>query len=298
METQATLAATDTLVMGESQRLDCSYFRHKWSFDCLLAAILLIPCLPLIGVLVLVIRLHSRGPGIFRQVRVGKNGREYVMYKLRSMNLDAEARTGAVWSTSNDPRVTRLGRFLRRSHLDELPQLFNVLRGEMSLIGPRPERPEIVEVLVGLVPGYLDRLNVLPGITGLAQLNLPPDSDLYSVRRKLVLDVQYIAEASLFFDLRILACTALRLIGCPGNVAIRLTRLYREAALPKGVNGHKVDLGLLCPQDSAAGNDSETEIADQLHGPAAQTDCVRDPHPINRIAVKQTAKPHWQVKAR
>ena len=167
---------------------------------------LLGPALPLIGLLVLIVRLNSRGPGIFRQVRVGKRGRTFTMYKLRSMRIDAEAKTGPAWSpTGGDPRVTRLGYWLRRLHLDELPQLFNVVRGEMSLVGPRPERPEFVEVLAEQIPGYLNRLMVQPGITGLAQINLPPDTDLDSVRRKLILDCEYIRSASSWLDFRIVA---------------------------------------------------------------------------------------------
>src|SRR5437868_12064000 len=105
------------------------------------------------------------------------------MYKLRSMRIDAEAGTGPVWSChGSDPRVTGIGYWLRKLHLDELPQLFSVLRGDMSLIGPRPERPEFVRVLGDSVAGYMDRLKMVPGITGLAQINLPPDTDLNSVR--------------------------------------------------------------------------------------------------------------------
>ncbi|MCO6457135.1 MAG: sugar transferase, partial [Pirellulaceae bacterium] len=178
------------------------YLFWKGLLDRLTAAVLLVPGLPLLGLLIVLVRATSRGPGIYRQVRVGKDGREFTMYKLRSMRQDAEAGTGAVWSTSHDNRVTPLGRFLRRSHLDELPQLFNVLWGEMSLIGPRPERPEFVCVLEEQIDGYRDRLAVPPGVTGLAQINLPPDTDLTSVRRKQVLDLLYIDTASAWLDCR------------------------------------------------------------------------------------------------
>jgi lipopolysaccharide/colanic/teichoic acid biosynthesis glycosyltransferase len=192
------------------------YFRWKGLIDRTLAAILLVPAMPIIAVLGPFIRLTSPGPAIYRQKRVGKNGRRFFLYKLRSMHQTAEATTGAVWSTNpNDPRVTRLGRILRRFHLDELPQLVNVLRGEMSLVGPRPERPEFVEVLSMQIPSYRHRLVVPPGVTGLAQLNLPPDSDITSVRRKLVLDVEYVQQASLWLDLRILMCTAARMLKIP-----------------------------------------------------------------------------------
>jgi len=117
-----------------------SYFRWKRILDCPLAAMVLIPALPLIGLLVLLVRLTSRGPGIYRQVRVGRDGRLFTMYKIRSMAANAEAGTGAVGAKKREPRVTLIGRILRALHLDELPQLFNVLKGEMSLVGPRPVR--------------------------------------------------------------------------------------------------------------------------------------------------------------
>jgi lipopolysaccharide/colanic/teichoic acid biosynthesis glycosyltransferase len=154
------------------------------------------------------------------------------MYKLRSMRIDAEATSGPVWAAlSKDPRVTWIGYWLRRLHLDELPQFFNVLKGDMSLVGPRPERPEFVRVLGEQIPNYLDRLKVAPGITGLAQVNLPPDTDLESVRRKVTLDCQYIEQASLWLDLKLIACTALRVIGCSDRQAVRLMGLHRTVEL-------------------------------------------------------------------
>lgn len=195
-------------------------FHWKERTDPILAAILLIPGLPLIGILVALIRLTSKGPGIFRQRRVGKHGRPFTMYKLRTMAHNAEAGTGPVWTQSGDPRVTWLGRVLRKLHLDELPQLFNILKGEMALIGPRPERPEFVEILAELVPGYAERLAVRPGVTGLAQINLPPDTDLLSVWRKLQLDLEYIETAGFFLDMRMFLCTSVRLLALPGNVVM------------------------------------------------------------------------------
>ena len=163
---------------------------------------------PLLLLLCLIIRLSSRGPAIYRQQRVGKNGRIFTMFKLRTMRVDAEDSTGPVWAAiNNDPRTTWIGNYLREWHLDELPQLWNVLRGEMALVGPRPERPEIVKTLVGAVPNYLDRLSVLPGMTGLAQVNLPPDTDTNSVRRKVVLDRHYVLNSSLELDLRLMLAT-------------------------------------------------------------------------------------------
>ncbi len=192
-----------------------AYLARKMTMDRILAAMLLIPVLPLIGLLATFIKLTSRGPAIFKQERVGCNGRAYTMYKLRSMHVDAEAGSGPVWAKQDDPRTTWLGRMLRRLHLDELPQLFNVLKGEMSLVGPRPERPEFVVVLRQMIPGYEHRLLAVPGVTGLAQLGLPADSDLQSVRRKLAVDVRYIEHASLWMDLRILFYTGARLFKIP-----------------------------------------------------------------------------------
>jgi len=203
------------------------YFRWKGLIERTLAALLLIPGLPIIGLLALLVRLTSPGPGILRQVRVGKDGRRFTMFKIRTMRSDAEASTGTVWARPGDPRVTGVGRVLRRFHLDEFPQLFNVLHGDMSLIGPRPERPEFVHVLSKQIPGYLNRLAVRPGITGLAQLNLPPDTDLESVRRKLVLDLEYVERGGPYLDARLFLCTFARLFKLP---AVRLLGLERRAA--------------------------------------------------------------------
>lgn len=209
------------------------FFRSKTWIDCTIAFLLLVPAVPVMAVLILLIRLSSRGPGVFHQTRVGKGGRIFTMYKLRSMRIDAEARTGPAWSAAGtDPRVTWLGYWLRRLHLDELPQLFNVLRGEMSLIGPRPERPEFVHVLADQIPGYLNRLMVLPGITGLAQINLPPDADMESVRRKLVLDMDYIHTATIWLDVRIMICTALRMLWIKGPLVTKALGLERSVFLP------------------------------------------------------------------
>ncbi len=191
------------------------YFRWKGALGRLVAAVLLVPGLVIIGLLVLLVRLTSRGPGIYRQTRVGKDGRTFLMYKIRTMRHDAETNSGPVWTQAGDPRTTPVGRVLRRLHLDELPQLFNVLKGEMCLVGPRPERPEFVRVLAEVIPGYTNRLVVLPGITGLAQINLPPDSDLNSVRCKVMLDCEYIAQAGLWLDVRVFLHTALRIPKVP-----------------------------------------------------------------------------------
>jgi lipopolysaccharide/colanic/teichoic acid biosynthesis glycosyltransferase len=213
------------------------YFRWKAAADRAAAALLLLPGLPIIGLLVLLVRLTSRGPGIYRQARLGLAGRRFMMYKIRTMRHQAEAGCGAVWAQAGDPRITPLGHFLRKFHLDELPQLFNVLKGEMSLVGPRPERPEFVHVLAESVPGYLDRLAVRPGVTGLAQINLPPDSDLDSVHRKLVLDCEYIRRAGPWLDARLFFCTLLRLFKVPERWLLPMLRLGRTVALPAASRG-------------------------------------------------------------
>ena len=214
-------------------RAESPYFHLRAACERVIGLVLLILFLPAIGLMVLAIRCTSRGGGIYPQPRLGLGGRVFTMYKLRSMRVDAERRTGPVWAAAGrDPRVTPLGYWLRRLHLDELPQLYNVVRGEMSLVGPRPERPSIAAVLTEHIPDYLDRLRVNPGITGLAQINLPPDTDLDSVRAKLVLDREYIDSAGLLLDLRILVCTVLRVVGLRGGRAVSLLGLKRVVVLP------------------------------------------------------------------
>jgi lipopolysaccharide/colanic/teichoic acid biosynthesis glycosyltransferase len=187
--------------------------RVKFWFDCLATLVLLIPALPVIAVAWVVVKATSRGPGFFFQRRVGLNGREFWICKLRTMTVDCERHTGAVWAQPNDPRVTLVGRLLRATHLDELPQLYNVLRGEMSLVGPRPERPEIIKRLAPEIRNYADRLRVRPGVTGLAQISAKADLTIEDVKLKQRYDLAYIGSMSLWLDLRIIACTALKVCG-------------------------------------------------------------------------------------
>jgi lipopolysaccharide/colanic/teichoic acid biosynthesis glycosyltransferase len=154
------------------------------------------------------------------------------MYKIRTMRFDAETQTGPVWAIRSDPRATWLGRHLRASHLDELPQLWNVLRGEMSLVGPRPERPEFVRRLALDIPCYLDRLAVRPGITGLAQLNLPPDATAEDVRQKLALDLTYVCRRTLWLDACILVGTALSPLSPIAGQLRRCLRIYYDPKWP------------------------------------------------------------------
>ena len=216
------------------------YFAWKSGFDILIACLLLILVLPIIAVLVVLVRLTSKGPAIYRQVRVGKNGKVFTMYKIRSMRIDAESATGAVWASRKDPRITLLGNILRKLHLDELPQLFNVIRGDMSLVGPRPERPEFVDKLDKKIDGYHHRLIVKPGITGYAQLNLPSDIDLNDVRKKLVLDFEYIESASLGFDCLLIFGTALKVVKMTGRIPLTLLGIYRPVDKSKWLGPLKV----------------------------------------------------------
>ncbi|MDA0658931.1 MAG: sugar transferase [Planctomycetota bacterium] len=216
-------------------RLDAVINTHVPTFRCktyvierLMGLLFLIIACPVIVMLAVCVRMTSHGPGLYRQIRVGRHGRIFTMLKIRTMTVDAESLTGPQWSRVNDPRITALGRFIRKSHLDELPQLWNVACGDMALMGPRPERPELVHILAEYVPGYLNRLAIQPGITGLAQINLPPDTDVESVRRKLVLDMEYISTATLWLDFRMFVWTILRLVGCPARLATPLLRLSRQ----------------------------------------------------------------------
>lgn len=192
----------------------CRSDRLKRMTDLVVGIVLFAGTLPLIGFAWIAVRLTSAGPGFYSQVRVGRNGRNYRIYKIRTMQQDCERRSGAQWCLKSDPRITPLGRILRKLHLDELPQLWNVLRGDMSLVGPRPERPEFVSPLSAEIDGYSERHLVRPGVTGLSQIQLPADTSVESVRTKLVLDRCYVADRSLWLDIRIMVGTALYLCGC------------------------------------------------------------------------------------
>jgi lipopolysaccharide/colanic/teichoic acid biosynthesis glycosyltransferase len=213
------------------------YPAFKRLVDIVLVLTLGIITLPLLLLLMALVRLTSRGPVIYSQTRVGRNHRPFLIYKLRTMFHDCERLTGPKWSTDNDPRVTPVGRFLRRAHLDELPQFWNILVGDMSLIGPRPERPEFVRELEKVLPRYAERLDVLPGLTGLAQVNLPPDVDEESVRRKLAFDLYYARNVGPWLDLRILVGTGLMCLGETSETLAQLFELRpgRLARVAQGV---------------------------------------------------------------
>ena len=208
----------------------------KRAFDLVGASTLLVGLSPLMAVTAVLVRVTSVGPVIFKQERVGLNrrvgdrrirrvdgpevlerrgrerraaaghGRLFTIYKFRTMTQDAE-KNGAQFATKGDMRITTLGRFLRRTRIDELPQLWNVIRGEMSLVGPRPERPVFVGDFVQRIPGYGDRLGLKPGLTGLAQVENGYDSELDDFRRKAVYDAIYVQRCTIRNDLRIMART-------------------------------------------------------------------------------------------
>ena len=185
----------------------------KRIFDYTVAGVLLLLTAPLMAVCAMLVRLTSRGPALYSQQRVGQFGRVFTIYKLRTMFHHCERLTGPTWSVPGDPRVTPVGRVLRAIHVDELPQLVNVLRGQMSLIGPRPERPEIAAQLGKAIEDYNARSSVLPGITGHAQVHLPPDTSVADVRDKVRLDRYYLSRLSIWFDLATLVRTGLKVIG-------------------------------------------------------------------------------------
>ncbi|MCG9682959.1 sugar transferase [Vibrio sp. Isolate23] len=173
-----------------------SIWLAKRIFDFLCAVIGLLMLSPILPAIALAIKIDSKGPIFYKQLRVGKSTPEQMMFfeiiKFRTMYVDAETRTGAVWATENDPRITPVGRFLRKTRLDEIPQLFNVIQGDMSLIGPRPERPSFYNKLETAIPYFADRTyGVMPGITGLAQVNQGYDTCIDDVRRKVGFDHSY-----------------------------------------------------------------------------------------------------------
>jgi exopolysaccharide biosynthesis polyprenyl glycosylphosphotransferase len=205
---RAKLHEMDDLLVVElrSPRLTCGQELMKRFFDLAIATILLTLLSPLLLMIAALIRLTSKGPAVFKQDRVGRDGVEYELYKFRTMVVNAERDTGPVFARESDPRITRLGNILRATRVDELPQLVNVLVGNMSLIGPRPERQVFVSAFRETMPDYDLRLGVKPGITGLAQV-----AGSYStpVEHKLRLDLLYISDYSLMRDIWIVLRTIL-----------------------------------------------------------------------------------------
>ncbi len=184
------------------------YDQFKRGIEFAAALAIGVALLPIELAIALLVAVTSRGPAIYRQTRVGAHGRRFTLYKFRTMRTDAEAGTGARWADgAHDPRITAFGRFLRTSHLDELPQLWNIVRGDLSFVGPRPERPEFVEKLRAEVPFYEVRLLALPGVTGWAQINHRADRTTDDVREKLRYDIYYLKHRSPILDLAIVLRT-------------------------------------------------------------------------------------------
>lgn len=200
------------VTMAKSQTTEYEYLQHigepvpksklfwKRFWDLIFGLIGFIISIPFILIFGIIIKLTSKGPIFFKQERVGYMGKNFYVVKLRSMRNDAEAKTGAVWARKNDPRVTPVGRFMRKTRIDELPQFWNVLKGDMSLVGPRPERPELTEKFYKKWPEFPQRLRIIPGITGYAQVNGGYD---ISPEEKCHLDNYYIEHYSFAFDMKI-----------------------------------------------------------------------------------------------
>lgn len=189
----------------------------KRLIDILVSVIVLILFSPLFLIIYVAIKLDSEGPGVYSQKRVGKNGRHFTIYKFRTMKNDAENETGPTWAQEDDPRITKLGKWLRKMRFDELPQVLNVLKGEMSLVGPRPERPFFVEKFKKDIPMYSRRLRVKPGITGWAQVKWKYDTSLDDVMEKTKYDLFYVENMSLRMDFKIIINTIFSMIRAKGR---------------------------------------------------------------------------------
>lgn len=230
----------------------------KRIFDMVVASATAFALVPIAGLIAVFIKLEDRGPVLFRQERLGRNRKPFQIFKFRTMVVDAERGTGPVWAVDRDPRATRVGRLLRASHLDELPQLWNVVRGEMSLVGPRPERSHFVAQLEPLVPNYGERFAARPGITGLSQLRSGYDLSIRTVRRKIRYDRFYLRRACFLLDLRLL-------MGTVGHLCARTRRLAAVVAAGVLVVGSAPRLqaspGSPSPDGSGRANPPETPPA-------------------------------------
>jgi sugar transferase (PEP-CTERM system associated) len=188
------------IIFSSGFRTTTIFNMAKRTVDIVLASVGLMITLPFFPLIALAIKLDSHGPIFFRQIRVGSGETPFLLYKFRTMKQDAETETGAIWAQKNDPRVTRLGRFFRGSRIDEIPQLINVLKGEMSFIGPRPERPEFVEKLKQIIPYYSKRHFIKPGLTGWAQVRYPYGASIEDAVEKLRYDLYYTKNICPFLD--------------------------------------------------------------------------------------------------
>jgi len=181
----------------------------KRLMDIVVSAGVLIVGAPFWLIVAAAIRINSPGPTIYKQLRVGRNGKNFIMHKFRSMYHDAEKRSGPTWASKGDPRITPVGKFIRKTRLDEIPQFWNVLKGEMSLVGPRPERPFFVEQLKSEIPWYVRRIKMKPGITGWAQVKHKYDASIEDVKQKVMYDLYYFENMSLALDIKIILQTFL-----------------------------------------------------------------------------------------
>jgi len=189
----------------------------KRGMDIVISLLCILLTLPLCLLIIVLIKMDSPGPAIYKQQRVGRFGKLFTIYKFRTMYQDAEKHSGPVWANENDPRITKVGYWLRKLRLDEIPQCWNVLKGEMSLVGPRPERPYFVEKFKNKIPLYVRRLRVRPGITGWAQVKWKYDSSLEDVEEKIKYDLFYVENISLRMDFKILINTAMTVIRAKGQ---------------------------------------------------------------------------------
>ncbi|WP_230678611.1 sugar transferase [Lacticaseibacillus zhaodongensis] len=202
----------ETYKLKLADPVDVPYLKLKRVFDLFFALILSIVALPIIGIAAIAIKMESAGPVFFHQVRVGLMGKRIVITKLRSMRTDAE-KDGAQWASKNDARITRVGKFIRKTRIDELPQLFSVIKGDISLIGPRPERPEFTQLFSKKYPGFEQRLLIKPGLSGYAQVHGGYEID---PGQKAALDMKYIKNVSLAMDARIFLRTIFIVISGDG----------------------------------------------------------------------------------
>jgi exopolysaccharide biosynthesis polyprenyl glycosylphosphotransferase len=202
--------------LGGVRPLDRGFAFAKRAIDVSVAVGIAVALLPLLPLVALAIKLDSPGPILYSQQRVGLNGRLFRIYKFRTMRQDAE-RNGAVWATRQDARITRAGLFMRKTRLDELPQLWNLLRGDMALVGPRPERPEFTAMLAEQIPAYDLRHTVKPGLTGWAQVCYRYTSTVRDTRAKVEYDLYYVKHCSLRMDLAIMLRTVKVVVGMKGQ---------------------------------------------------------------------------------
>jgi len=220
--------------------------RHRELWRAAMLGVVLVAVLPLMIVIAVIVWAGDRGPALIAQERIGWRRRPFRMFKFRTMVMNAEHVTGPTWSWAADPRVTRVGNILRATHLDELPQLWNVLRGEMSIVGPRPERAVFVNQLERVIPGYTRRLEVRPGITGLSQLRSGYDESLRTVRRKVRYDPLYVRKGCALLDAMILVDTGLLVMGLSGaltlrKVAVRTNPSRRQFAEVISIESRRVE---------------------------------------------------------